>query len=124
MAYTCPRAACGQRGWIAITLAQSADIRPPDEPTTYLDIAHQLDILDLLHRLAHRHGKTIVAVLHDVNHAARFADHIFLLKEGSIVGSGLPRGIIQSDHLRSAFSTEAAILEDPHDRVPVCVARR
>ena len=113
-----------QRAWIAMTLAQSADILLLDEPTTYLDIAHQLDILDLLRRLVHQQGKTIVAVLHDINHAARFADHIFLLKEGMIVGSGSPRDIIQPDHLRDAFSIEVVILEDPYDSVPVCVARR
>lgn len=113
-----------QRAWIAMTLAQSADILLLDEPTTYLDIAHQLDILDLLRRLVHDQGKTIVAVLHDINHAARFADHICLLKDGRIVASGSPRDIIQPDHLREAFSIEVVILDDPYDSVPVCVARR
>ncbi|MBS9478185.1 ABC transporter ATP-binding protein [Ancylobacter radicis] len=113
-----------QRAWIAMTLAQSADILLLDEPTTYLDIAHQLDILDLLRRLVREQGKTIVAVLHDINHAARFADHICLLKEGRIVASGSPRDIIQPSHLREAFSIEATILHDPYDGVPVCVARK
>ncbi|MCJ8144080.1 ABC transporter ATP-binding protein [Ancylobacter sp. A5.8] len=113
-----------QRAWIAMTLAQSADILLLDEPTTYLDIAHQLDILDLLRRLVRDQGKTIVAVLHDINHAARFADRICLLKEGRIVSSGAPRDIIQPDSLKEVFSIEATILHDPQDGVPVCVARR
>lgn len=113
-----------QRAWIAMTLAQSADILLLDEPTTYLDIAHQLDILDLLRRLVCEQGKTIVTVLHDINHAARFADHICLLKEGRIIGSGSAHKVIQPHHLRKAFSIEAAILHDPHDGVPVCIARR
>lgn len=113
-----------QRAWIAMTLAQSADILLLDEPTTYLDIAHQLDILDLLRRLVREQGRTIVAVLHDINHAARFADHICLLKEGRIIASGSAQKVIRPDHLRSAFSIEAAILHDPRDGVPLCVARR
>ncbi|MPT24514.1 MAG: ABC transporter ATP-binding protein [Starkeya sp.] len=113
-----------QRAWIAMTLAQSADILLLDEPTTYLDIAHQLDILDLLRRLVREQGKTIVAVLHDINHAARFADHICLLKDGRIIASGSAQKVIRPDHLKSAFSIEAAILHDPRDGVPLCVARR
>ncbi|WAC26645.1 ABC transporter ATP-binding protein [Ancylobacter sp. SL191] len=113
-----------QRAWIAMTLAQSADILLLDEPTTYLDIAHQLDILDLLRRLVREQGKTIVAVLHDINHAARFADHICLVKDGRILASGSTREIIQPDHLKKAFAIDAVILHDPHDGMPVCVARK
>ncbi|WP_018390696.1 ABC transporter ATP-binding protein [Ancylobacter sp. FA202] len=113
-----------QRAWIAMTLAQSADILLLDEPTTYLDIAHQLDILALLRRLVREQGKTMVAVLHDINHAARFADHICLLKEGRIIASGSAHRVIEPEHLRKTFSIEATILYDPQDGVPVCIARR
>lgn len=113
-----------QRAWIAMTLAQSADILLLDEPTTYLDIAHQLDILDLLRRLVHDQGKTIVAVLHDINQAARFADHICLLKEGRIIASGSAVDVIQPAPLRDVFSIEASILQDPQDGLPVFVVRR
>ncbi len=113
-----------QRAWIAMTLAQSTDMLLLDEPTTYLDIAHQLDVLDLLRRLVRDEGKTVVAVLHDINHAARFADHLCLLKEGEIVASGPPREIIQARHLRTVFSIDATIIHDPIDEVPVCIARR
>ena len=113
-----------QRAWIAMTLAQSADILLLDEPTTYLDIAHQLDILHLLRRLVRDQGRTIVAVLHDINHAARFADHICLLREGRLIASGSAQRVIQPDHLREAFAIETTILHDPLDGVPICVARR
>ncbi|MDR6951163.1 iron complex transport system ATP-binding protein [Ancylobacter sp. 3268] len=113
-----------QRAWIAMTLAQCADILLLDEPTTYLDIAHQLDILNLLRRLVREQGKTIVAVLHDINHAARFADHICLLKEGRIIASGSADGVIRPDYLTEVFSIKTAILQDPLDGVPVCIARR
>ncbi|MDF2617924.1 MAG: fecE [Xanthobacteraceae bacterium] len=113
-----------QRAWIAMTLAQSTDMLLLDEPTTYLDIAHQLDVLDLLRRLVRDEGKTVVAVLHDINHAARFADHLCLLKEGEIVASGPPGEIIQARHLRTVFSIDATIIHDPIDEVPICIARR
>lgn len=113
-----------QRAWIAMTLAQSTDMLLLDEPTTYLDIAHQLDVLDLLRRLVRDEGKTVVAVLHDINHAARFADHLCLMKEGEIVVSGPPEEIIQARHLRTVFSIDATVIRDPIDEVPVCIARK
>src|SRR6476620_10301498 len=77
-----------QRVWIALTLAQETDVVLLDEPTTFLDVAHQIDVLDLLRDLRRRHGTTVVMVLHDLNLAARYADHVVALRGGRLVAAG------------------------------------
>ncbi|MEG3310152.1 ABC transporter ATP-binding protein [Streptococcus sp. SS-4456] len=108
-----------QRVWIAMALAQDTDIILLDEPTTYLDMHHQLEVLELLQRLNRDNGKTIVMVLHDLNHAARFSDHIIALKDGSILQEGSPEEVITVEHLRQIFDIEADILPASHYGYPI-----
>src|SRR5690625_1471496 len=110
-----------QRVWIERALAQETDIILLDEPTTYLDMAHQLEILELLHKLNQEQERTIVMVLHDLNQAARFADYIIALKDGEIVKAGNCEEVIQPDVLRRVFQIDAAIGRDPRTNKPMCV---
>jgi iron complex transport system ATP-binding protein len=110
-----------QRAWIAMALAQETPIVLLDEPTTYLDLAHQMDVLDLLAELNERDGRTIVMVLHDVNQAARYSHEIVAMKEGQVVATGAPRQIIDVDFLRDVFGLEARVIVDPVDGTPVCL---
>jgi iron complex transport system ATP-binding protein len=110
-----------QRAWIAMSLAQDTEILLLDEPTTYLDMAHQLDVLHLLQRLNHESGRTIVMVLHDLNHAARFAHQIVAMAAGAIVASGPPQEIITPALLRRVFGVEAEIVHDPRTGLPLCI---
>ncbi|MGU3493064.1 ABC transporter ATP-binding protein [Xanthobacteraceae bacterium A53D] len=113
-----------QRAWIAMTLAQAADILLLDEPTTYLDLSHQLDVLALMRRLVHERGKTVVSVLHDLNHAARFADVMVLLDKGRIAAAGSPAQVMEPAMIAQVFDVEALIIPDPVDATPVCIPRR
>lgn len=110
-----------QRVWIAMALAQETEMIFLDEPTTYLDMAHQLEILELLQKLNEEQKRTIVMVLHDVNHAARFADHIIALKYGQIVKSGTPDDVITNSVLREVFQIDAHIGKDPRTNKPMCI---
>ncbi|PRO66112.1 iron-enterobactin transporter ATP-binding protein [Alkalicoccus urumqiensis] len=110
-----------QRVWIAMALAQDTEMIFLDEPTTYLDMAHQLEVLELLQRLNREEGRTIVMVLHDLNQAARFSDHIIAMKEGEIVHAGSSKEVIQCDILRHVFEIEAIIGEDPMTGCPMCM---
>lgn len=110
-----------QRVWIAMALAQETDIIFLDEPTTYLDMAHQLEILELLQQLNQREGRTIVMVLHDINQAARFADFIVAMKHGSIVKSGSPEEVICHEVLKQVFHIDANICKDPCSNRPMCM---
>ena len=110
-----------QRVWIAMALAQETDIIFLDEPTTYLDMAHQLEVLELLHRLNEEQGRTIVMVLHDLNQAARFADFMITLKQGKIVKMGTPGDIMQAAVLKEVFNIDAVIGEDPRTKKPICM---
>jgi iron complex transport system ATP-binding protein len=110
-----------QRAWIALALAQETPIVLLDEPTTYLDLAHQVDVLDLLADLNERDGRTIVMVLHDVNQAARYSHEIVAMKAGSVVASGPPAEIISREFLRDVFGLEAQVISDPIDGTPVCL---
>lgn len=92
-----------------------------DEPTTYLDMAHQLEILELLRELNAKEERTIVMVLHDLNHAARFADHIVAMKDGQIIKAGSPEEVIVSDVLREVFRIDAEIGLDPRTQKPICL---
>jgi iron complex transport system ATP-binding protein len=110
-----------QRAWIAMALAQETDIIFLDEPTTYLDLAHQLEIMELLQDLNRKEGRTIVIVLHDLNHAARFADYIIAMKQGRIVKAGSCEEVINPEVLREVFQIDAVISRDPRTGKPVCL---
>lgn len=111
-----------QRAWIAMALAQETPILLLDEPTTYLDISHQIDVLDLCSRL-HTDGRTLVAVLHDLNLAARYATHIVAMRDGSIVAEGTPSEIVTAELLREVFDLDALVLPDPETGRPLIVPR-
>jgi iron complex transport system ATP-binding protein len=110
-----------QRAWIAMALAQQTDILLLDEPTTFLDLAHQLEILDLIGDLVRERGKTVVAVLHDLNQAARYADHMVLLKAGNIVTTGRPADVMTASAIADVFGVDASIISDPVTGTPMCV---
>lgn len=110
-----------QRVWIAMVLAQDTDILLLDEPTTYLDIAYQLEILDLLIDLNRKKKTTIVMVLHDINLSARYADYIFALKKGKLIKEGTPREVITPETMREVFGIEGMIVEDPISKTPLLV---
>ncbi|MCC3372654.1 ABC transporter ATP-binding protein [Cohnella sp. REN36] len=110
-----------QRVWIAMALAQETEIIFLDEPTTYLDMAHQLEVLELLKRLNTEQSRTIVMVLHDLNQAARFADYIIALKDGEIVKAGTNEEVIRRDVLRQVFHIDAEIGRDPRTNQPMCI---
>ncbi|HVM06190.1 MAG TPA: ABC transporter ATP-binding protein [Acidimicrobiales bacterium] len=110
-----------QRAWIAVTLAQEPQIMLLDEPTTFLDIRHQLEILELIRRLNHERGITIVVALHDVNHAARYADRLVALKGGAVVADGPPAALLTPQLIEAVFDVSATVLRDPRTGVPVCI---
>lgn len=110
-----------QRVWIAMALAQETEIIFLDEPTTYLDMAHQLEVLELLQKLNREQERTIVMVLHDLNQAARFADYIIALKEGQIVKAGNCEEIVHHDVLKEVFHIDSQIGRDPRTGRPICL---
>ena len=110
-----------QRVWIAMMLAQDPGIMLLDEPTTYLDIAHQVEVLDLLAQLNADHGTTVVMVLHDLNLAARYASRLVVMKEGRILCSGAPSDVLDADCVREAFGLESRVLPDPVTGCPMVV---
>lgn len=110
-----------QRAWIAMALAQETETLLLDEPTTYLDMAHQLEVLQLLQRLQKNQGRTIVMVVHDLNHASRFAHHMVAIVEGRVEASGTPREVMTPDVLRRVFAIEADIVDDPRTGLPLCI---
>ncbi|NLG46002.1 ABC transporter ATP-binding protein [Gordonia sp. (in: high G+C Gram-positive bacteria)] len=110
-----------QRVWIAMTLAQQTDLVLLDEPTTYLDLAHAVDVLDLVDELRSEHGKTVVMVLHDLNLAARYSDSIIVMRAGQIVAEGPPRDVLTADLLASAFGLASQIVTDPIGGTPMVV---
>lgn len=110
-----------QRVWIAMALAQKTDIIFLDEPTTYLDMAHQLEVLELLQKLNCEQERTIIMVLHDLNQAARFADYIIALRDGEIVKAGTCEELIVPDVLRQVFNIDAVIGRDPRTNKPMCL---
>jgi iron complex transport system ATP-binding protein len=112
-----------QRVWIAMVLAQETDILLLDEPTTFLDISHQVELLDLLVDLNRDAGKTIVIVLHDLNLACRYADHIVALKDGAILAQGAPREVITAELVTEVFGVECAVIQDPISHTPMVVPR-
>ena len=110
-----------QRAWIAIALAQQTEILILDEPTTYLDLAHQLEILKLLEELNRKQGTTIVMVIHELNNAARFADHMIGVKKGKVVCQGTAHEVMTKENLKELFNIDAEIVEDPRNNKPVCI---
>ncbi len=110
-----------QRAWIAMALAQQTDILVLDEPTTYLDLAHQLEVLNLLEELNKKHGTTIVMVIHELNNAARFAHHMIGVKKGKIACEGSAHEVMTKENLRELFNIDAEIVEDPRSKKPVCI---
>lgn len=110
-----------QRAWIAMALAQGTDMLFLDEPTTYLDMAHQLEVLKLLEHLNEEEKRTIVMVVHDLNHATRFAQHMVAIKTGRVVCEGSPAEVMTSEVLREVFGIEADIIPDPRTGVPLCL---
>lgn len=109
-----------QRAWIAMALAQQTQLLLLDEPTTYLDLAYQLDVLDLLEEL-NEQGRTIVMVLHDLNQAARYADEMVALRGGQIVAHGSPEQVMTADTLRHVFGLNARVIPDPVTGTPMCI---
>ena len=110
-----------QRAWIAMTLAQDTDLMLLDEPTTYLDLAHQVEVLDLVTRLNRERGRTVAMVLHDLNLAARYSDVIVVMKEGVIVEVGSPLEVFTADMLSAVFGLDADVLFDPKTGLPIVV---
>ena len=111
-----------QRVWIAMALAQQTDIILLDEPTTYLDLAYQLEILELLYRLNKEQGCTIAMVLHDLNLASRFSDYIIAMRSGKIIEYGTPDEVICEDVLKKTFNINADIIKDSTSKKPICVS--
>ena len=110
-----------QRIWIAMALAQETDILLLDEPTTYLDLAHQVEVLDLITDLNRRRGTTVAIVLHDLNLAARYADHIIAMKGGRIVAEGTSADVVTEDLVRDVFGLDSRVLPDPISGTPLIV---
>ncbi|MEU2615356.1 ABC transporter ATP-binding protein [Micromonospora sp. NPDC007271] len=113
-----------QRVWIAMTLAQDTEALLLDEPTTFLDLAHQVEVLDLLHRLRTERGRTVVAVLHDLNQAARYADHLVAMRAGAVVAAGPPREILTADLVREVFGLDCVVVPCPVTGAPLIVPAR
>ena len=109
-----------QRVWISMTLAQGTDLLLLDEPTTYLDLAHAIDVIDLVDDL-HEGGCTVVMVLHDLNLAVRYSDNLIVMKSGSIVAQGHPSEVITSELLLDTFGLQARVIDDPVSERPLIV---
>ncbi len=110
-----------QRVWIAMALAQGTDLMLLDEPTTFLDLAHQVDVLDLLADLNETDGRTIVLVLHDLNQAARYSDHLVAMKDGSVVAEGAPADVVTEQLVREVFGLDCRVVPDPVTGTPMVV---
>lgn len=110
-----------QRAWVAMTLAQDTEILLLDEPTTFLDLAHQIEILDLLWELNQTQGRTIVMVLHDLNQAARYADHLVVIQQGQIYDQGSPKQVMTQAMVATVFGLESRIFRDPVVGTPMCI---
>jgi iron complex transport system ATP-binding protein len=115
-----------QRVWLAMALAQETALLLLDEPTTFLDITHQIEVLDLCADLHEQEGRTLVAVLHDLNHACRYATHLIAMRDGQIVVQGDPRAIVDADMVQRVFGLRCRVIEDPESGTPLIVpaARR
>ena len=110
-----------QRVWIAMALAQDTDILLLDEPTTYLDIAYQVEVLDILTDLNIKYSTTIVMVLHDINLSCRYADYLFAIKNGKLIAEGKPENILNDKLIKDIYNMEAKIITDPVSKSPMIV---
>ncbi|MGJ5949514.1 ABC transporter ATP-binding protein [Streptomyces neyagawaensis] len=110
-----------QRVWIAMALAQDTDLLLLDEPTTYLDIAHQVEVLDLVRQLNRERSRTVVAVLHDLNQAARYADHLIAMRAGRVVAQGPPADTVTADLVQEVFGLASVVVPDPVTGGPLVV---
>ncbi|MGW1598949.1 ABC transporter ATP-binding protein [Streptomyces sp. NPDC002343] len=110
-----------QRVWIAMALAQQTPLLLLDEPTTYLDIQHQIDVLDLCAELHEEQGRTLVAVLHDLNHAARYATHLIALRDGKVIAEGAPGDIVTAELVEAVFGLRCQVIDDPETGTPLVV---
>lgn len=112
-----------QRVWLAMVLAQQTPILLLDEPTTFLDIAHQIEMLDLCADLHEHRGRTLVAVLHDLNHASRYATHLIAMRRGAVVAAGRPADVVTQDLVRDVFGLHCRVIDDPETGTPLVVPR-
>ncbi len=110
-----------QRVWIAMVLAQDTPIMLLDEPTTHLDMAHQIEILELLNKLSAEEKRTVVMVLHDINLAARYAANLVAMRDGSVICSGCPNEIVTSEMVQSVFNVQAVVISDPVTDSPLVI---
>ncbi|WP_297546702.1 ABC transporter ATP-binding protein [Amycolatopsis sp.] len=112
-----------QRVWMAMALAQQTDLLLLDEPTTYLDIAHQIDILDLCAELHAEQGRTLVAVLHDLNHAARYATHMIAMRDGKIIATGTPDEVVTEENVQRIFELPCRVMPCPETGTPLVIPK-
>ena len=112
-----------QRVWLAMALAQQTPIMLLDEPTTFLDIAHQVDVLELCADLHEHHERTLVMVLHDLNHACRYATHLIVMRAGQILAQGHPNEIVTADLVHDAFGLACRVIDDPETGTPLVIPR-
>ncbi|MBD1909252.1 MULTISPECIES: ABC transporter ATP-binding protein [unclassified Leptolyngbya] len=110
-----------QRAWIAMTLAQNTDILLLDEPTTFLDLAHQIEVLDLLYALNQSRNCTVVMVLHELNQACRYADFMVAMRDGHIYAQGTPVDVMTETTVRDVFGLDSRIIQDPVSGTPLCI---
>ncbi|MEY9945051.1 ABC transporter ATP-binding protein [Kitasatospora sp. GAS1066B] len=112
-----------QRAWIALTLAQDTELLLLDEPTTFLDLRHQLDVLDLVARLHRELGRTVVMVLHDLGQAARYADHLVVLHAGRLAAAGPPAEVLDAALVERVFEVPCRVITDPETGTPLVIPR-
>lgn len=110
-----------QRAWIAMVMAQDTEVVMLDEPTTYLDMSHQVELMNLMQQM-NAQGKTVVVVLHDLNQACRYCDHLIVLEQGQLVAQGSPDEVLTESLLDEVFDLKAKIFDDPISNTPMCVA--
>jgi iron complex transport system ATP-binding protein len=111
-----------QRAWIAMIIAQDTEIVMLDEPTTYLDLSHQVELMHTMQAM-NQQGKTVVVVLHDLNQACRYCDHLVVLRDGQLMTEGAPSEVFTQSLLKQVFDLDAMVIEDPVSNTPMCVAR-
>ncbi|PKH01456.1 ferric citrate ABC transporter ATP-binding protein FecE [Psychromonas sp. MB-3u-54] len=109
-----------QRAWIAMVLAQDTQYILLDEPTTYLDLTHQIELMEMMQKM-NKNGKTLVVVLHDLNQACRYCDHLIVMKEGQLIAQDAPHKIFNSTLLKQVFALNAVIINDPVANKPMCI---
>ncbi|WP_245688540.1 ABC transporter ATP-binding protein [Vibrio sonorensis] len=110
-----------QRVWVAMVLAQETPYLLLDEPTTYLDISHQIELLELFKRLNQKEARTVVAVLHDLNHACRYADHLVVMKSGKVIAEGTPKNTVSKSLIKEVYGLDCIVVDDPLTKTPMIV---